>query len=168
LASLKQVSAGIHLSVVPNTGCRRVGQMNFRFHLTAIGIAALMGFPGPVGAETAAGRQDYRTLCAECHSADAKGNGPLTKNLTKVPPDLTRIRQRAHGVFDEKAVYDWILGLKMTNAHGSREMPIWGDWLMDEAIEDGRSLKEAKAAEQEIEQRIMGIVHYLETLQTDK
>jgi mono/diheme cytochrome c family protein len=139
--------------------------MTFRFYLTPIAIAALMGFPGPVGAETAAGRRDYMTLCADCHGADAKGNGPLAKNLTKIPPDLTRIRERAHGVFDEKAVYDWILGLKMTESHGSREMPIWGDWLMDEAVEDSTSLEAARAAEREIEQRIMGIVEYLKARQ---
>ncbi|WP_162914219.1 c-type cytochrome [Taklimakanibacter lacteus] len=110
-------------------------------------------------------RQDFLDLCADCHNADARGNGPLTRNLTKVPPDLTRIRARAHGVFDEKAVYDWIIGLKMTNAHGSREMPIWGDWLMDEAVEDSTSLETARAAEREIEQRIMAIVKYIETLQ---
>jgi mono/diheme cytochrome c family protein len=139
--------------------------MNFRFHLTVIAMVAIMDFTRPVGAETAAGRQDYMFLCADCHGEDAKGSGPLAKNLAKAPPDLTRIQERAHGVFDEKAVYDWILGLKMTEAHGSREMPIWGDWLMDEAIEGGTSLEEAKAAEREIEQRIMAIVKYLETLQ---
>jgi mono/diheme cytochrome c family protein len=111
-------------------------------------------------------RRDFLELCADCHNADAKGNGPLATNLTKVPPDLTRIRERAHGIFDEKAVYDWILGLKMTESHGSREMPIWGDWLMDEAVEDSTSLDAAKAAEREVEQRIMAIVKYLEGLQT--
>ncbi len=106
-------------------------------------------------------------LCADCHNADARGNGPLTKNLTKIPPDLTRIAQRAHGQFDEKAVYDWILGLKMSEPHGTREMPIWGDWLMDEAIEGDTSLDAAKAAEKEIETRVMGIVKYLESLQVE-
>lgn len=111
------------------------------------------------------GQRDFQELCADCHNADATGNGPLAKNLTKVPPDLTRIRARAHGVFDETAVYDWILGLKMTESHGSREMPIWGDWLMDEAVEDSTSFDVAKTAEKEVESRIRAIVRYLETLQ---
>jgi mono/diheme cytochrome c family protein len=142
--------------------------MRLRFFVFTAIVPALVGLTNLANAGSGGARQDFLDLCAECHNADAKGNGPLTKNLTKVPPDLTRIKQRAHGVFDEKAVYDWIIGLKMTNAHGSREMPIWGDWLMDEAIEGGTSLEEAKAAEQEIEQRIMAIVRYLETLQSDK
>jgi len=142
--------------------------MDLRLLVLIAFVPTLVGLTNLANAGSSGARQDFLDLCAECHNADAKGNGPLTKNLTKVPPDLTRIRQRAHGVFDEKAVYDWILGLKMTKAHGSREMPIWGDWLMDEAIEEGTSLEEAKAAEQEIEERVMAIVGYLETLQTGK
>ena len=130
-------------------------------------VAAIAGYSIPVNAASDDARRDFLELCADCHNADAKGNGPLTKNLTKVPPDLTRIRARAHGVFDEKAVYDWILGLKMTKAHGTREMPIWGDWLMDEAVEDSTSLDTATAAEKEVKMRVMAIVKYLEKLQVD-
>jgi mono/diheme cytochrome c family protein len=137
------------------------------FSILAIAVGVAVGLANPANAASGTARQDFMDLCSDCHNADAKGNGPLTKNLTKIPPDLTRIKLRAHGTFDEKAVYDWILGLKMTGSHGSREMPIWGDWLMDEAIEDGTSLDAAKAAEREIEQRVMGIVKYLESLQTD-
>jgi mono/diheme cytochrome c family protein len=149
---------------------RDLGESDMRFQILfqAGALAALISQAVPVNAASDGGRQDFLTLCAECHNADAKGNGPLAKNLTKVPPDLTRIRERAHGVIDEKAVYDWILGLKMTEAHGSREMPIWGDWLMDEAVEDNTSLDAAKAAEKEVEQRIMAIVKYLKTLQVGR
>jgi len=139
--------------------------MRFRPLFLAGALAALISPAAPVNAASDSARQDFLALCADCHNADAKGNGPLAKNLTKIPPDLTRIRKRAHGVFDEKAIYDWILGLKMTEAHGTREMPIWGDWLMDEAVEDSTSLNAAKAAEKEVEQRTMAIVKYLETLQ---
>jgi len=112
--------------------------------------AALVALICQVDAENAgsdSARRDFLELCADCHNADAKGNGSLAKNLTKVPPDLTRIRERAHGKFNVKAVYDWILGLKTTESHGSREMPIWGDWLMDEVVEDSTSLNAAKTAE---------------------
>jgi hypothetical protein len=138
-----------------------------RLHAVACVCAFLvfMGQADLANAESGEAHRDFLDLCADCHNADAKGNGPLSKNLARVPPDLTRIRERAHGVFDEKAVYDWILGLEMTDAHGSREMPIWGDWLMDEAVEDSTSLDAARAAEQEIERRILAIVKYLKALQ---
>ena len=97
-----------------------------------------------------------------------QGQRPIGEEVpAEIPPDLTRIRKRANGVFDEQAVYDWILGLKMTGSHGSREMPIWGDWLMDEAVEDSTSLDAAKAAEREVEARIKAIVKYLRTLQVE-
>ena len=133
----------------------------------AFAAGALLGTIALADAEPATPHQDFMTLCSDCHNADARGNGPLTKNLTKIPPDLTRIKQRNHGRFDETAVYDWILGLKMTQSHGTREMPIWGDWLMDETMEDDTSLDAARAAEKEIRTRVMGIVKYLESLQVE-
>lgn len=112
-----------------------------------------------------AAREDYLLLCAECHGPDAKGNGPTAKNLSKIPPDLTKISKRADGMFDERKVLDWILGLNMPDAHGNREMPIWGDWLMDEAVEDSTSLDAADTAAREVEQRVMALVHYLKSVQ---
>jgi mono/diheme cytochrome c family protein len=115
--------------------------------------------------ELSEAQADYLDLCADCHGENAEGNGPDSKNLNVIPPDLTHIAERAGGTFDEKAVYDWIIGLKMPNSHGSRDMPIWGDWLMDEEMEDSTSMEAAKAAEHEVERRVMGIVRYLKTLQ---
>lgn len=141
--------------------------MHFHPLAFAAALTALICQADAATAGSDRAHQDFLELCADCHNADARGNGPLAKNLSKSPPDLTRIRARAHGVFDEKAVYDWILGLKMTESHGSREMPIWGDWLMDEAVEDSTSLDAARVAEKQVEQRIMAIVKYLKTIQLD-
>jgi mono/diheme cytochrome c family protein len=113
-------------------------------------------------------RDDFLGLCADCHGANAEGNGPLAKNLTKVPPDLTRIKERANGEFNEREVFDWILGLNTPNFHGTREMPIWGDWLMDETLEDSTSLDAAPLAEKEIERRVMALVKYLAGLQVSQ
>lgn len=118
--------------------------------------------------DDAAVRADFLGLCADCHGADAKGGGPLAKNLTKIPPDLTRIKQRSKGDFNEQAVFDWILGLNTPNFHGTREMPIWGDWLMDETLEDSTSLEAAPLAEQEVERRVRALVNYLEGLQVGR
>jgi mono/diheme cytochrome c family protein len=145
-----------------------MGEMRFHSFVCLAALVVLFGQAKQVDAQQNSARQDFLTLCADCHNADAKGNGPLANNLTKIPPDLTRIRERAGGVFDEKAVYDWILGLKMSDAHGSREMPIWGDWLMDEAVEDSTSLDAATAAEEEVKQRITAIVKYLKALQVEE
>ena len=135
--------------------------------LLTVGSALLVISTAQAGAKSNldAGNADYLLLCADCHGRDAKGNGPASKNLSKIPPDLTKIRERAGGIFDEKKVFDWILGLNMPDAHGSREMPIWGDWLMDEAVEDSTSLEAADAGARQVEQRVMALVHYLKSVQ---
>lgn len=105
-------------------------------------------------------RDEFLELCADCHGEDARGNGPLAKNLTKAPPDLTQISKRAGGKFDENAVFDWILGVDMPAYHGTREMPIWGDWLMDET-----ALETGDPPEKEVEQRVMSLVKFLQKIQ---
>ena len=125
----------------------------------------LLGQVQVVKADDAEVRDDFLGLCADCHGADAKGNGPLAENLSKAPPDLTRIKQRSNGEFDKKAVFDRILGLSTPDFHGTLEMPIWGDWLMDETLEDSTSLEAAPLAEKEVERRVMALVTYLEGLQ---
>ena len=139
---------------------------------SAFAFTIAVAFFGQAHAELAstdtATREDFLGLCADCHGADAKGDGPLAKNLSKVPPDLTRIKERANGKFNEKVVFDWIIGLDTPNFHGTREMPIWGDWLMDETLEGGTSLDAAHAAEKEIERRVMALVKYLEAMQAGR
>jgi len=135
--------------------------------MISVVLAALGGAALAAAGERVSANEDFLALCADCHGPDARGNGPLTKNLTKIPPDLTRIEQRAHGKFDEKAVFDWILGINTPNFHGTREMPIWGDWLMDETLEDGTSLEAAHAAEKEINRRVQALVKYLKALQVE-
>lgn len=41
----------------------------------------------------------FRTYCAACHGADARGGGPAASSLTAKVPDLTRIAQRRDGTF---------------------------------------------------------------------
>jgi hypothetical protein len=130
--------------------------------LLMIGVLAV-GSPSMAAGDPA--EYDFLELCADCHGEDARGNGPLAVNLTKVPPDLTQISKRAGGKFDEKAVFEWILGLNMPSEHGTREMPIWGDWLMDEALGESTSLQAATAAEQAVKSRVMALVKYLKKLQ---
>lgn len=71
------------------------------------------------------GQELYREHCATCHGLDAKGNGPAARALKKKPTDLTRIQQPGEK-FPAYRVLNAIEGEKITPAHGSREMPVWG------------------------------------------
>jgi hypothetical protein len=59
--------------------------MNIKPYILATAVTVVMSQADLAKAETPTARQDFINLCADCHNADAKGNGPLTKNLTKTP-----------------------------------------------------------------------------------
>ena len=124
------------------------------------GLCAAAGQPAssepPQGAE--GGNSIFRTICSSCHGTDARGGGPVAESLKTKPSDLRRIAQRRGGAFPEGDVARYIDGRTRTPAHGTSEMPVWGD-----------SLAKAVSDEQEREQRIGRavemLVAYLKTIQ---
>jgi mono/diheme cytochrome c family protein len=110
----------------------------------------------PTGA--AGGKIIFRQLCASCHGKDATGNGPVAKTLKTHPPDLTRITER-HGTFSQDMVASHIDGRESVEAHGSREMPVWGDALAN-------AVPDTVVREERIRRAIHMVVLYLETIQT--
>jgi mono/diheme cytochrome c family protein len=90
--------------------------------------AAIIGFGRPASAEESdVGKLEYQSSCAACHGIDAKGDGPVGKELKTRPPDLTVLAKNNNGVFPYDMVYEIIDGRNTTAAsHGTREMPIWG------------------------------------------
>jgi mono/diheme cytochrome c family protein len=79
----------------------------------------------PVAASDAAGM--FQNYCAVCHGKEGKGNGPAASALTKAPADLTRIAARNGGTFPDVRVKRYIEGLDEVPAHGTRDMPMWGE-----------------------------------------
>src|SRR6516162_4448357 len=73
------------------------------------------------------GKSEFQSSCASCHGTDGKGNGPVSEQLKVPPPDLTMLAKKNNGVFPTNAVYETIYGSKTIPAHGTREMPIWGE-----------------------------------------
>ena len=77
--------------------------------------------------ESLEGRELFRSYCAACHGADARGGGPAASSLKGKPPDLTRIAERRGGTFPLQQIERIITGEETAaTAHGSREMPVWG------------------------------------------
>ncbi len=74
-----------------------------------------------------AGQFEYRMGCAACHGADGKGMGPVGALFGKPPADLTVLAKKNNGVFPFNSVYEVIDGRQVVIAHGTRDMPIWGD-----------------------------------------
>jgi hypothetical protein len=82
------------------------------------------------------------------------------------PPDLTTIAKRHDGEFPASWVYRVIDGRNDMRAHGSMEMPIWGDRYRAEAL-DGLPLPLSVSADAIVHGRILSLVFYLDLIQED-
>ena len=97
-----------------------------------IAAAAIAAITIASGGQTVAevldpGKAEYHSSCAPCHGSDGKGTGPVSAGLKVPPPDLTVLAKKNNGVFPFNSVYEIIDGRKTIIAHGTRDMPIWGD-----------------------------------------
>lgn len=81
------------------------------------------------------GKWEFESHCAICHGRDGKGEGiePHWNLLNKAPADLTRLSQNNGGVFPFAKVCQTIDGREEVAAHGTREMPVWGQEYMIES-----------------------------------
>jgi len=104
------------------------------------------------------GKSEYQAGCATCHGVDGKGKGPLSSQLTVMPADLTVLAKRNSGVFPVSAVYEVIDGRKAVTAHGTSEMPIWGD-----RYKSGSVLY--PYVELSVRTRILAVIDYLNSIQ---
>lgn len=73
------------------------------------------------------GAEMYRNYCASCHGMDGKGTGPAAAALSEAMPDLTKLAQANDGPFPAESVMQTLGRIKGGGAHGSEEMPVWGD-----------------------------------------
>jgi mono/diheme cytochrome c family protein len=69
----------------------------------------------------------FREFCAVCHGVDAKGNGPAANAMKTRPSDLTQISRRNDNKFPALQVHRVVSGEDVVAAHGSRDMPTWGN-----------------------------------------
>ena len=140
-------------------------------HRFAIAIAAflalLVGLPAALAQESTpepgvSGERDFRVYCASCHGEDDKGGGPASFGLTVEPPDLTGLSQRNNSAFPRERILNLIDGREEVAAHGTREMPVWGEWFKMEAAE---GLGGAEGPESSVRRRVNNLVDYLESIQ---
>lgn len=107
-------------------------------------------------AEVIAGAKVYRTYCASCHGVEAHGDGPVASVLNTPPPDLTKLTGKFEGVYPSEYVLRTVDGRHEFLAHGTRQMPIWGNiWREDSTM----------AGEIQVQKRLNALLHYLETIQ---
>lgn len=106
----------------------------------------------------ASGKQMYATYCTSCHGADATGNGPAAAAMKIPPPNLTTLSKKNGGVFPADRVQAVLKFGVMTPAHGSADMPVWGDLL--------RTLQSTSPnTEMVVNQRVNNLTNYLKQIQ---
>jgi mono/diheme cytochrome c family protein len=101
-----------------------------------------------------AGQDSFKQYCAPCHGTSGRGDGPVAAALKTRPSDLTALARRNNGNFPQERIHDMVAGTGGTlAAHGTSEMPIWGE------------IFRAFESEPVARQRIQNIVTYLGSLQ---
>lgn len=103
----------------------------------------------------ASGEEMYNTYCAVCHGKDGKGKGPAADAMKVPPPDLTILSKNNNGSYPSLKVSAIIRGEQALPAHGSKDMPVWGNlfWKMSQGHES------------EVQQRIANLNKYVEGMQ---
>lgn len=96
----------------------------------------------------------YRAYCAVCHGLDGKGSGPAASALKQRLPDLTLLSKKNGGKFPDFRVTGVIQGDAAIAAHGSRDMPMWGDVFRD-----------LKRDESTVTLRVHNLTQYLASIQ---
>lgn len=107
------------------------------------------------------GRMLFEKFCVTCHGYGAKGDGLLADSLSPKPADLTQLTQRHGGTFPFWHAYRVIDGRQHLEAHGTREMPVFGIWFR---IPDDEVSIESEWADQ-VRGRIWQLLSYLESIQ---
>ena len=100
--------------------------------------------------------------CIACHGNNLKG-GAYIEFLKVTPPDLTLLSKKNGGTFPLERVYSVIDGRQQVQAHGPRDMPIWGK---DYQIKAGEFYADNYYdPEAFIRGRILALIDYLNRMQ---
>jgi len=100
----------------------------------------------------------YERYCASCHGVDGKGDGALKNFLTSKPTDLTQLTKQAGGQFPFVRVMQIIDGTEAVRAHGTSDMPVWGETFR-------RQSGSTAAEEAEVRGKLMLITEYIRVIQ---
>lgn len=96
----------------------------------------------------------YLKYCGSCHGPAGKGDGLLSGYLNPKPTDLTQLQKKAGGKWEPVAVARAIDGTRNVGAHGTSDMPVWGEVLREQGESPGG-----------VQRKIDEIVDYLHSIQ---
>lgn len=104
---------------------------------------------------------EYAVSCQVCHGKRGKGDGPMAAALKTKPSDLTKLSEKNDFKFPFLKVFQIVDGRSIVSAHGTREMPVWGQrYAADIGEKYGPYGGEAA-----VRARILELVYYIQSLQ---
>jgi mono/diheme cytochrome c family protein len=109
-----------------------------------------------LAAEIQGGKLLYMQYCSACHGQQGHGNGPVSRYITVKIPDLTLLKKTNRGVYPSDQVQSAIDGRRDVQAHGDRQMPVWGEVF---------TIEERKYPERSSGLKAKLIAEYVATLQ---
>lgn len=126
----------------------------------ALALAAAIFLPHSVLAadnDVRDGRNYFLRYCASCHGVNGTGDGPVTKALSRPPTNLRLLGDKYGIPLPAARLARTIDGRDEISAHGTREMPVWGEKLYETG--------EGTRGEFGIGEVIGKIIAYLNTIQ---
>ena len=139
---------------------------------TRILLVAVLGALASIESALAAdridpGKREFLNKCAACHGESARGDGAVAGSLRVLPTDLTTLSKRNSGAFPSDRVYHVIDGRESVKAHGTRDMPVWGNVLTAEGSGATKSNTDVPVdMDVEVRARILSLIDYLKRIQT--
>ena len=131
---------------------------------TAFGAFLAVGFAN-VSAADDVGKKEYENNCIACHGTTGKGDGPYAGIIDTKVPDMSMLQKNNNGVFPFDRVYQTIDGRLEVKAHGSRDMPIWGNEYNGKAAEYYSDYLRDYSADGFVRGRILALVNHIYSLQ---
>ena len=108
------------------------------------------------------GEELFNELCAACHGVSGKGDGPAASAMAKPVTNLTVLSSSNDSVFPFKQVEKSITGKSQVVAHGTIDMPVWGQ-RFEELRPDWKQFRRKALARQ----RIYNLTLHIESLQVE-
>ena len=107
----------------------------------------------------------FASSCAPCHGPAGEGGGPVASALKHEPKPLSGIAAAHGGTFPADDVYNMIDGRILVDAHGPRDMPVWGKYIVVMQKTGDGSKPTLEVRESSTATIVKALVEYVRTLQ---
>ena len=134
--------------------------MKLKVAASILSLAAIVSASRPAlsaNDEVAEGHRYFIQYCASCHGQDGLGDGPVAKSLLRQPGNLRTLGDKYGMPLPAHRIAELIDGRDTIRAHGTRDMPVWGERLYE--------VGQGQKGETGIGDVIAKIIAYLGTIQ---